>query len=131
GKGCGGTAGGFRVPGGGGEPQCLTADLDRSCPLPGSRPRWSPDGASIAFAAEDQGDLGVFRVAAEGGAPPTRVIGGERVVGGFSASADGRRIAFAASDPATPAEGFAAAPHWRGGRRLTDLNRDWRGHGPP
>ena len=116
----------YTVPAAGGLPRCLTADLDRSCaPLP-VRPLWSPGGESIAFAAEDRGALGLYRVGAAGGAP-VPVVGGERVLSGWSLSADGRRLAFAASDPVTPAEVFLASADGADERRLTDLNAAWRG----
>ncbi len=115
----------FTVAAAGGAPACLTPDLDRSCAPLGVRPLWSADGVSITFAAEDRGDLGIYRVAAAGGAPPARVVGGKRVVTGFSLSGDGR-IAFAATDPVTPAEVFLAGADGSGERSLTDLNRGWR-----
>ena len=55
-----------------------------------------------------------------------RLIDGERVVTGFSLSADGGRIAFAATDPVTPAEVFVASGDGGGERPLTDMNRAWR-----
>ena len=75
----------------GGTPRCLTLGLDRSCAPLGTRPIWSSDGRSITFAAEDQGALGVYRVGTADGAAPVRLIDGERVVTGFSLSADGGR----------------------------------------
>lgn len=116
----------FTVATDGGTPRCLTLGLDRSCAPLGRRPIWSPDGRSIVFAAEDQGALGVYRVGTVDGAPPVRVIDGERVVTGFSLSADGGRIAFAATDPVTPAEVFVASGDGGGERPLTDMNRAWR-----
>lgn len=115
----------FTIPVGGGSPTCHTLALDRSCaPLP-FRPAWSPDGAALVFAAEDRGALHVYRVATKDGATPDVVIGGDRVVSGVSLSADGGRIAFAATDAVTPTEVFVA--DGGGERRLTDLNRAWRG----
>ena len=78
------------------------------------------------MAAEDQGSLGVYRVPAAGG-PVTRVVAGERVVGGFSVSRDGATLAFAASEPDAPAELFVCGADGGGERRLTDFNRDWKG----
>jgi len=111
------------VAAGGGAPLCLSEALDRSCaPMP-QAPIWAPDGASVLFAAEDAGRLGVY-AAAGGGVTP--VVAGDRVVISWSASADGRQIAFAASDPTSPAEVFVCAADGTGERRLTDLNRDWK-----
>ena len=44
----------------------------------------------------------------------------------FSASADGARIAFAATDDTSPAEVFVCQADGTGERRLTDLNREWK-----
>ncbi|HSE06427.1 MAG TPA: S9 family peptidase [Methylomirabilota bacterium] len=115
----------FTVPVAGGPSRCLTAGFDRSCSPLGVRPVWSAAGDAITIAAEDEGTLGVYRVGAAGG-PVTRIVAGERVVNGFSASRDGRTIAFAASDPISPAEIFVCDAGGGGERRLTDLNRDWR-----
>ncbi|MGH7397607.1 MAG: S9 family peptidase [Candidatus Rokuibacteriota bacterium] len=115
----------FAMPGAGGPARCLTTELDRSCSPLGVRPLWSPDGDAITFAAEDQGTLGVYRAGA-GGGPVTRIVAGDRVVTGFSGSRDGRSIAFAASDPVSPAEVFVCEADGGGERRLTDVNRDWK-----
>jgi len=115
----------FAIPAAGGAPRCLTAGFDRSCSPLGVRPLWSPGGDAITFAAEDQGSLGVYRVPSDGGAV-TRTVSGERVVTGFSVSRDGQAIAFAASDPVSPAEVFVCAADGGGERQLTDLNRDWK-----
>lgn len=117
----------FTVATEGGTPRCLTLGLDRSCGPLGTPPHWAPDGGAITFAAEDQGALGLYRVPVAGGAPPVRVIDGERVVTGFSLSVDGGRVAFAATDPVTPAEVFVAGGDGTGERALTDMNRAWRG----
>ena len=109
----------------GGAGVCLTPALDRSCGPLHVRPLWSPDGRSIVMAVEDRGDVGLWRVAASGGAPPTRVVGGERALNGFSASADGRLIAFAASNPVTPAEIFVCRADGGDERQLSQLNRAW------
>ena len=109
----------------GGAPLCLTSTFDRSCAPLAVRPLWSSDGLWITFALEDQGALSLYRVRASGQAPPERVIGGERVVTGFSAGRDGS-LAFAATDPVAPAEVFVARADGSGERQVTDLNRPWR-----
>jgi dipeptidyl aminopeptidase/acylaminoacyl peptidase len=116
----------FAIPSAGGAPRCLTADFDRSCSPLGVAPLWSADGRAITVAAEDEGSLGVYRVPAAGG-PVTRIVAGERVVGGFSVSRDGATLAFAASEPDAPAELFVCGADGGGERRLTDFNRDWKG----
>jgi dipeptidyl aminopeptidase/acylaminoacyl peptidase len=115
----------FTVPVTGGAPVCLTDDLDRSCSPLGLPPRWSPDGRALTVAAEDRGTLGVYRVR-PGAGPPVRVVDGERVLTGYSASRDGDRLAFTASDPAAPAEVFVCTGDGGGERQLTDFNREWR-----
>ncbi len=115
----------FTIPAAGGAPRCLTAAFDRSCSPLGVRPLWIPDGGVITLAAEDQGTLGVYRVPVAGG-PVTRIVAGERVVGGFSVSRDGKTMVFAASEPDSPAEVFVCDAHGGGERPLTDWNRDWK-----
>jgi len=115
----------FTIPAAGGAPRCLTAALDRSCSPLGVQPVWSPDGSAITIAAEDQGSLGVYRVPA-GGDPVTRIVAGERVIGGFSVSRDGKAIVFAASGPDSPAEVFLCAADGGGERQLTDWNHEWK-----
>ena len=87
---------------------CLTATLDRSCSPLGIAPVWTADD-TLTIAAEDQASLGLYRVKAAGG-PVTRVVDGERVVTGYSLSADGATLAFTASDPVTPASPTPFAP---------------------
>jgi dipeptidyl aminopeptidase/acylaminoacyl peptidase len=115
----------FSIPTAGGAPTCLTADLDRSCAALAIKPLWSSDGRWLTFAAEDRGALSIYRVGAVGGAPPERIIGGNRLVTGLSGSGDGRSLAFTATDPVHPAEVFIAGADGGGERQLSDLNRTW------
>ena len=116
----------FTVPVEGGAPRSLTDALDRSCAPLDLAPIWSADGAWLTFAAEDAGALSVYRVGTVGpDAAPQRVIGGERAVTGVSAAADGT-LAFAVTDPVTPAEVATCAADGSGERRLTDVNVAWR-----
>src|SRR6185503_6416478 len=115
----------FAIPTAGGTPRCLTADFDRSCSPLGVPPLWRPDGASLVFAAEDQGSLGVYRVPA-GGGPVTPIAPGERTVTGFSMARDGKTMVFAASEPDSRAEVLVAGTDGGGERRLTDFNREWK-----
>src|SRR5882672_2997959 len=96
----------FTILSGGGDAVCISAALDRSCGSLHVRPLWAPDGRAVLVAVEDRGDCGLWRIPTLGGEAPARVLGGERAVNGFSASADGRLLTFAASSPLTPAEVF-------------------------
>ncbi len=118
----------FTVPFAGGTPRCLTADFDGHCSSFSSLPRpiWSPDGAGLFVLVEARGDTHVYRVSATGAAAPACIIGGARQVTGLSASRDGTRLAFTATDAVTPAEVFLCHGDGTGERRLTDLNRDWQ-----
>jgi dipeptidyl aminopeptidase/acylaminoacyl peptidase len=115
----------FTIPSTGGDAACLTSALDRSCGALHVRPLWSPDGRSMLVAVEDRGDTGLWRVAAQSGEAPTRVVGGERVLNGFSASADGRLLAFAASNPLAPSEVFVCRADGSAERPLTRMNQAW------
>jgi dipeptidyl aminopeptidase/acylaminoacyl peptidase len=116
----------FTTPLRGGHTTCLTAGFDRSCaPLP-LAPLWSPRGDHVVFAAEDPGRLSIYRVGRRPGRRPSQVIGGDRAVSGLSASRDGRRLAFLASDPVCPGEVFVCRADGTGERRLTDVNRAWK-----
>lgn len=118
----------FVVAPAGGEPHSLTADLDRTCSpfFNAVGPTWSPDSRFVYFGIEDQGDVPVYRVAADGGSPPQRIVGGERQVTSLSVSADGGVIAYCAMDPVNPAEVFIAQADGSGERRLTDFNRAFK-----
>jgi dipeptidyl aminopeptidase/acylaminoacyl peptidase len=110
---------------GAGSAMCLTSALDRSCGALHVRPLWSPDGRSIVVAGEDRGDVGLWRAAVSGHEPPARIVDGARSINGFSASADGRVLAFAASSPTAPAEVFTCRADGGDERRLSELNRAW------
>jgi dipeptidyl aminopeptidase/acylaminoacyl peptidase len=115
----------YTMPAAGGDAVCLTESLDRSCGPLHARPLWSPEGRSITVAAEDHGEVGLWRVETSGTGPPTRIVHGERAVNGFSVSADGRLLAFAASGPVTGAEVFATRADGGDERQLTRLNQAW------
>jgi dipeptidyl aminopeptidase/acylaminoacyl peptidase len=118
----------FTMPVAGGTPMCLTVALDRTCVpfFSNVAPLWSADGQWITFAAEDQGDVPIYRVRADGTAAPERIITGERQVTGLSASREGVLLAFAAMDAVSPVEVFVCHADGTGEKPLTDLNRAWK-----
>ncbi len=100
-----------------GDVTLLTQALDRNCgTYPNLRePIW--DGDDLVFIAEENGNVHLYRVAADGAGKPRLVVGGERAVTGYDVVAG--RLAFAASEPTTLPELFA---HEEGGeRRLTQV----------
>jgi dipeptidyl aminopeptidase/acylaminoacyl peptidase len=118
----------FTRPVAGGIPTCLTSALDRTCVPFFSQvaPLWSVDSAWMTFAVEDQGDVPIYRVPADGTTAPECIITGERQVTGLSASGDGAWLAFAATDPVSPAEVLVCRADGTDERQLTDLNRAWK-----
>lgn len=112
----------------------LTRSLDRTCaPYPGMRaPIW--DGEHLWFSIEDRGDVHVYRVAADGGGAPERVVAGERWVTGYDLA--GGVLAFTASSPTSVPEVFVAdlgAPDGVGGRErsLTSVGAAFHAACPP
>ncbi len=98
-------------------PACLSADFDRdlgggaltdqTLPSDGEGPSWSPDGRSLLALVADGGTSTLRRFGLAGGEPEV-VVGGARVLTAFSIAGDGATIAFAATDPLSPAEVFVA-----------------------
>ncbi len=111
----------------------LTRNLDRTCaPFPGRRaPIW--DGEHLWFSIEDRGDVHVYRVAADGGATPERVIAGERWVTGYDVA--GGALAFTAASPTSVPEVFVAALDAPAGadreRALTSVGAAFHAACPP
>ena len=115
-------------------PDCLSRDFDRdlgnsaltdqTLPAALGAPAWTTDGTALLALVSDAGACGVRRFAAAGGEPQP-VVGGERIVTAFSVSADGARLVFAATDPATPAELFGVDGQGGDERQLTHCNRDY------
>jgi dipeptidyl aminopeptidase/acylaminoacyl peptidase len=113
------------VPATGGTARSLTTDWN----LEPGNPTWSADGKTIYFNAESSGNVHLFAVAAAG-SPVRQVTSGERQLRGFTISADGRSLAYTASDVTHGTELYVA-PLTRGGdggggggaeRRLTSFN---------
>ena len=115
----------FTVPSDGGDAASISSALDRSCGALHVRPLWSADSRSVLVAVEDRGDCGLWQFPTQSGEAPARVVGGGRAVNGFSASADGRLLSFAASSPVAPAEVFVCRADGHEERQLTQLNKAW------
>jgi dipeptidyl aminopeptidase/acylaminoacyl peptidase len=96
-----------------GEPRLLTTSLDRNCaPYPEVRePVW--DGDSLLFVLEESGNRPLYRVLADGSAPPEPVIDGDQSIVAFDCV--GARIVHAVSVPTAPVEIYA------GETRLTEV----------
>ena len=73
----------FAIPAAGGAAVCLTSALDRSCGALPVQPLWSPDGGAAVVAAEDRGDIGLWRVATRSSEAPRRIVAGERALNSF------------------------------------------------
>src|SRR5204863_3615655 len=89
----------------GGAPQPIAPDLDRPAGaafLPVAPLVWLPDG-SLLFTTMDAGTMPIHR-AKPGERASKVVLKGDRQVDGFSASSDGRRIAFTAVWPSVPSD---------------------------
>jgi len=97
-----------------GEARLLTRMLDRNCaPYPDVRePVW--DGDSLLFVLEDSGNRPLYRVPADGSAPPEPVIDGDQSIVAFDSV--GARIVHAVSVPTAPVEICAGAT------RLTEVS---------
>jgi len=118
----------------------LTASLDRNVGAAApsevrhvgegwwSPPLWSADGRYVYFTAIDRGASHVWRVAADGSAPPERLTpGSRRAISSPSVSRDGTLV-YVSAEPTRPDEIFALFPDGRE-RQLTCINRslvvDW------
>ena len=87
-------------PSGGGDARVLTAELDRMV----HELEFAPDGESLLFTMEDEGEQPLARVAVAGG-EVERVIGGRQVVDEFSVGPAGEVVA-TVTDPQSPPEVF-------------------------
>ncbi len=103
------------APATGGEPKVLTLALDRNV----TEPRFSPDGRSIYFIADDDGTQNLMQIPV-GGGTVTRAIGGRRMVDAYSIGKDGT-IAAQVGETVRPDEVYLLPV---GGelRRLTTTN---------
>ena len=114
----------YLQPADGGERIALTERLDRPLweVVP---PVWSADGESILFVGRHEGTCPLYRVRAKGGDAPVPIVGGRRVVQGFSVARQTGAVAFTAIDPTSPPELFVCNADGSGERRLTHVNQAW------
>jgi dipeptidyl aminopeptidase/acylaminoacyl peptidase len=103
-----------------GEPRNLTADWDL---IPGN-PMWTADGRALRWTAGIGGNNHLFEASVRGG-PIRQLTSGDRQLRSFTWSGDGRVLAYAATDAATPAEVFVAGGDGRGETRVTGFNDAW------
>jgi dipeptidyl aminopeptidase/acylaminoacyl peptidase len=104
------------APSSGGEAKVLTLAFDRSV----RRPRFSPDGRSIYFVADDDGTDSLFRIPAAGG-EVSRPISGPLSVGYYTVGKDAS-IAAQISTLDRPDEIFFLSPSAKEPTRLTKTN---------
>jgi len=86
-----------------------------------SPPSWSRDGKSVLFTALDRGNVRLYRLAIDGGAPEV-VISDRGGVGAWSVSKDGA-VAYSFSSPTDMPELFLKSGN-SSPKKLTDLNSD-------
>jgi len=101
----------------GGEPRCLTSDLDRT--VSGAGLRWSHDSGQVYFKINDHGATHICRVDLNG--VVEKVTEGKILVGDFSVDGSGSLIAFNGTDKTTPYELWVIDGD--GQRRLTELTK--------
>lgn len=118
----------WTVPAAGGDPTCVTADLDMSVgsdvlsdmraghtTLP---PLWTKDGTGFRVLVSDHGNVRLDEIGLDGSA--RTVVGGERVLLDFDGA--GERVVFSASAPTDPGDVFAARADGSDERRLSTVN---------
>jgi dipeptidyl aminopeptidase/acylaminoacyl peptidase len=122
----------WTVPLAGGDPLCLTENLDRSTAdtitadfSASSSPglTWSADGLTVYFQVSDQGSVHLYGAGKE--SDPAPVITGDRRILDYSVSPDGGKIAFTASDQISPPDVFVCDIAGGNERRLTCINADF------
>ena len=109
-----GPGGNFR-----GQPANLTEAWDLR---PGA-PMWSADGNVVLFSAGVRGDSHLFRSAP--GDSVRQITLGPRRLSSFSFSADGRVMAYAATDATTPGELYVSRGDGATEQKATGFNDEW------
>src|SRR3989441_1620136 len=108
------------MPAGGGALRNVTGSWD----LDPSGVRWSRDSKTVYFFAETRGTRHLCAAAGAGG-PVRQVTAGERQLRGFTFSADGKWLAYTASDVTRPTELYVAPAAGGPERRVTSFNDAW------
>jgi dipeptidyl aminopeptidase/acylaminoacyl peptidase len=103
-----------------GQPVNLTASWDD---IPGA-PAWTPDSRAIRFAAGLRGNNHLYETSLQS-KTVHQVTTGDRHLQDFSASRDGRVMAFIENDVLHPSEVFVAKADGSGEQRLTSFNDAW------
>jgi dipeptidyl aminopeptidase/acylaminoacyl peptidase len=108
----------------GGAPRSLSAALDRPVAgwpfaMFGSTFAWLPRGNGLLFLVQDRGTQSLYRVGLANGSV-SRVLDGERQVGAFALSPDGKRVAFQAMWTSQPPELYSTELNGR--RRERNLS---------
>jgi dipeptidyl aminopeptidase/acylaminoacyl peptidase len=116
----------------GGEVRSLSSSLDAEVgnvalsdardPFAPQPARWSPDGRGLLASVSRNGSVAPFRFSVDG-ADPEPLFEGPYEVSAFSASRDGRRLAFAKSDPLHPYDVFVRDGESE--RQLSCENASW------
>jgi Tol biopolymer transport system component len=102
----------YRLPAAGGDAQCLTQDSGVAI---NSHPRWSPDGKTIAFISDRQGQMNLWLMDADG-SHPRAVVSNKDVRNAEPAwTPDGRFILVRRQDT-KPGGGGSGAGIWMYGR---------------
>jgi len=121
----------WTVPTAGGDPICVTADLDVSVgsdvlsdmraghlTLP---PIWTTDGSAVRVLISDHGNCRLDEIAVADGSVRT-IVSGDRVL--LDVDGGGDRIVFSATAPTDPGDIFAASADGSDERRLSNVNAD-------
>jgi dipeptidyl aminopeptidase/acylaminoacyl peptidase len=103
-------------PASGGAARVLTQSFDRNA----TEPRFSPDGRSISFIADDDGTQNLWRVPVTGG-EVTRAVAGRFMLYAYSLAKNGD-IAAQIDMPDRPSEIYAQLPSSNKLNRLTKMN---------
>ena len=102
----------------GGQPQLLTAALDRDA----GGAAWSADSKTVYFAAQTEGDIPLFSVLAKGGAI-TKILGNDSGVNDFDLQGD--KVVYALTETKNPWEVYVFNFKDKSNRALTRLNEEW------